>query len=262
VSQLVTGDAVLLDLRPARVPTRMLSAMIDVTLVLLVGTLWQYVVQQVGGSTARQQAVTLVGILLVMFGYPVGMETLTRGRTVGAYALGLRAVRDDGGALRFRQALLRGLCFWLLDFAIWTGFCGGLVCAAINPQGKRLGDLLAGTIVIRTRAPRGPRPLPPAPEDLAGWAESLELSRLSDELVTASRQLIQRYPGLARYPRTQLSTELARQVAQRIAPPPPRFLEPDVFLTTVITERRRRETERVRARQCVPTAAELPTGWR
>ena len=97
VSQLVTGDAVLLDLRPARVPTRMLSAMIDVTLVALVSVLREYVVRQVGGSSARQQAVTLVGIILVMFGYPVGMATLTRGRTVGAYSLGLRAVRDDGG---------------------------------------------------------------------------------------------------------------------------------------------------------------------
>jgi hypothetical protein len=78
------------------------------------------------------------------------------------------------------------------------------VCAAINPQGKQFGDLLGGTIVIRTRAPRGPRPLPL----------------------------------------------------------PPRFLEPDVFLTAVSGERRRREIERVRARQWVPIAAELPTGRR
>jgi uncharacterized RDD family membrane protein YckC len=262
VSQLVTGDAVLLDLRPARVPTRMLSAMIDVSLVIGASYLWGYVVSQVGGSPARQDAVTIAGALIVMFGYLITMETLTRGRTVGAYALGLRAVRDDGGAVRFRQALLRGIAFWAVDFAIWTGLCGGLVCAAINPQGKRFGDLLAGTMVIRTRPPRRPPALPAVPADLAPWAETLELSRLSDELITASRHLVQRYARLLAYPRVQLATDLARQVAGRTAPPPPRPLEPQDFLAVVIAERRRRETDRLRLRQRVPTAAELPTGWR
>jgi uncharacterized RDD family membrane protein YckC len=262
VSQLVTGDAVLLDLRPARVPTRMLSAMIDVALIAGASYLWNYVVTRVGGSPARQQAVSLIGVLVIMFGYLIAMETLTRGRTVGAYALGLRAVRDDGGAVRFRQALMRGLTFWAVDFAIWTGFCGGLICAAVNPQGKRFGDLLAGTIVIRTRAPRGPAALPPMPADLVPWAASLELSRLSDELVTASRHLVQRFSRLSAYPRAQLSGDLARQVAARTAPLPPRPLDPEVFLAAVIVERRRRETERLRARQWVPTAAELPKGWR
>ncbi len=262
MSQLITGDAVLLDLRPARVPTRMLSAMIDVGIVFGATYLWNYVVSQVGGSPARQDAVTIAGALIVMFGYLITMETLTRGRTVGAYALGLRAVRDDGGAVRFRQALLRGLAFWAVDFAVWTGFCGGLVCAAINPQGKRFGDLLAGTMVIRTRSPQRPPALPSVAPDLIPWAESLELSRLSDELVTASRHLVQRYPRLLGYPRAHLSTELARQVSARTAPAPPRLLDPHEFLAVVIAERRRRETERLRVGQWVPTAAELPVGWR
>ena len=51
MSQLVTGDAVLLDLRPARVPTRMLSAMIDVTITFGAIYLWGYVVSQVAAPT-------------------------------------------------------------------------------------------------------------------------------------------------------------------------------------------------------------------
>ena len=262
MSQLVTGDAVLLDLRPARVPTRMLAISIDLLIVAGAGYLWGYLVSQVGGSGARVQAVTIAGVLLINFGYLIIMETLTRGRTVGAFALGLRVVRDDGGTIRFRQALMRGLAFWAVDFAIWTGFCGGLICAAVNPMSKRFGDLLAGTIVIRTRSPRAPGPIPPVPAELAGWAAQLELSRLPDELVTAARHLVQRSSGLSAYPRDQVAAELARQVAARTAPPPPAALPPLEFLAAVVAERRQRERNRLAPQQWVPTAEELPAGWR
>ena len=88
MSQLVTGDAVLLDLRPARVPTRMLAVGIDLLLVFGAGYLYGYIVNQAGGSPARRQAVTIAGVLLINFGYLITMETLTRGRTVGLFALG------------------------------------------------------------------------------------------------------------------------------------------------------------------------------
>lgn len=262
MSQLVTGDAVLLDLRPARIPTRLLATGVDLMLVWGFTLLYGYLVDRVGGSEARVQAVTIAGALIINFGYPVAMETVTRGRTVGAYALGLRVVRDDGGAIRFRQALLRGLAFWTVDFAIWTGFCGGLVCAAVNPQSKRLGDLMAGTIVIRTRSPRPPAPLPPVPPELAAWAGQLELSGLPDELVTAARHLVQRAGGLLSHPREQVARELARQVAARTAPPPPYELPPLVFLAAVVAERRSRESDRITHQQWVPAAEELPIGWR
>lgn len=262
MSQLVTGDAVLLDLRPARIPTRLLATGVDLVLVWGATLLYGYIVDTIGGSEARVRAVTIAGALLVNFGYPITMETLTRGRTVGAFALGLRVVRDDGGAIRFRQALLRGLAFWTVDFAISTGFCGGLICAAVNRESKRFGDLMAGTLVIRTRSPRPPEPIPPVPAELAGWAGQLELSGLPDDLVTAARHLVQRAGGLAGYPREQVARELARQVAARTAPPPPYELAPLDYLAAVVAERRARETNRINHQQWVPAAEELPSGWR
>lgn len=262
MSQLVTGDAVLLDLRPARIPTRLLATGVDLLIVFGATLLYGYIVDTIGGSQARVQAVTIAGALIINFGYPITMETLTRGRTVGSFALGLRVVRDDGGAIRFRQALLRGLAFWTVDFAVWTGLCGGLICAAVNSESKRFGDLLAGTMVIRTRAPRAPEPVPPVPPELAGWAAQLELSRLPDELVTAARHVVQRSNGLLNHPRDQVALELARQVAARTAPPPPADLAPLDFLAAVVAERRQRESRRIVAQQWVPAAEELPAGWR
>jgi uncharacterized RDD family membrane protein YckC len=260
---LVTGDAVLLDLRPARVPTRLFAILIDLAILSGATWLWAYVVTAVGGSPARQTAVGLVGGIVILFGYFIAMETATRGRTVGKYALGLRTVRDDGGSIRFRHALLRGLSFWAVDFAVWTGFCGGLICASVQAQGKRIGDLMAGTIVIRTRSPRPPATLDPVPVALSGWAAQLELSQLPDELVTASRHLLSRHDGLMSYPQTQLTMDLARQVAARTAPPPPTYLEPRTFLAAVVAERRERAATRLRAEASgVPTAEQLPAGWR
>lgn len=262
MTQIVTGDAVLLDLRPARVPTRMLSTLIDLTLIAGIGYLYGYIINEIGGSRARVEAVTIAGALIVMFGYPIVSETVTRGRTLGSWALGLRVVRDDGGAIRFRQALLRGLAFWAVDFALWTGFCGGLICAAVNPQSKRLGDLMAGTIMVRTRAPRAAKPIPPIPPELAGWASQLEVSRVPDELLTAARAFIQRYDGLLGFPQQQLALELASQVAARTAPPPPAGVSPHDFLAAVVAERRQRESTKLRSQQWVPSAEELPPGWR
>ena len=262
MSQLVTGDAVLLDLRPARVPSRLLSAAIDLTIVVVANIGWNYLVAEISGSAARVNALSIAGAIVINFGYLITMETLTRGRTVGEYVLGLRTVRDDGGAIHFRQALLRGLAFWTVDFAIWTGLCGGLICAAVNPQSKRFGDLMAGTIVIRTRAPRPPQPIPPVSDELRLWASQLELSGLSDSLVTASRHLVQRAPGLLKHTREQLSTDLARQVAAQTAPPPPPGLAPLDFLSAVVAERRHRASTRPIHRQWVPAPEELPAGWR
>ena len=57
----------------------------------------------------------IIEVVLVFAGYPILMEWLTRGRTLGKIWLGLRVVRDDGGPIGFRQALVRGLAGLLIE---------------------------------------------------------------------------------------------------------------------------------------------------
>lgn len=261
MTQIVTGDAVVLDLRPARVPTRLLGVLIDLTVSGLATYGWTQVVGTVGGSPARHNAIAIVGSIIILFGYPIATETITRGRTLGLWALGLRAVRDDGGTIRFRHALMRWLAFWVIDFSFFTGFCGGLVCAVLNPSGKRFGDLIAGTMVIRTRSPRA-LPHLPADESLSGWVRQVELSRVSDQLWNATRLFVTRAPGMTSYPRTTTATSLAHKLSVRTAPAPPPGTPPEAFLIALVAERRRREEVRGYGRQWVPAAADLPAGWR
>lgn len=264
-SQIITGDAVLLEVRPARVPARILSALIDVAIVLVLDLLWLYVLSLFrADSDALFQSVDLIGYLLISFGYPITTETLTRGRTVGALAVGLRVTRDDGGVIRFRHALIRWVSFWALDFAPWTAMMGGLICAIIHPRGKRIGDLLAGTIVVRVRAPRPATEVPPVPAELAEWASRLELGRVPSELLTAARQFVQRRGRMLKYPRQSIAQDLATKIYARTSPPPPQQLAPEDYVAVVVAERRRRESDRVAAGRAewVPTTEDLPAGWR
>src|SRR4051794_29693460 len=124
---------------------------------MLVQTFLLYLCLIIVGMTATvsDEAVTIglsiVVTVVVLIGYPTILETLTRGRTLGKLAVGLRVVADDGGPERFRQALVRALAGFL---EFWTLLGSpALLTSMLNSRGKRLGDLFAGTIVIQDKVP-------------------------------------------------------------------------------------------------------------
>jgi uncharacterized RDD family membrane protein YckC len=248
VSQLVTGEAVVLQVRIARMPTRALACAIDVViqgivLTVLLTTLLGFMMTQ--ASDALAGALVFVVLVIVLIGYRVVMETLTRGRTLGKMMLGLKVVRDDGSSIRFRHALVRSLLWLFVDFAPWFAASPGIVASLMNKQGKRIGDIVAGTVVIRER--HQPMASPPlfVPGHLVQWAQSLELSRLSDELANTSREYLARYTELEPGARVALGDALAFRVGGVTAPAPPVAIPSPAFLSAVLAERRRRELARL-----------------
>ncbi|TCN44280.1 putative RDD family membrane protein YckC [Kribbella orskensis] len=248
MSQLVTGEAVVLQVRIARMPTRALACAIDLTIqgiviVVLLTSLFGFLIG--GASEALGVALVFIVLLLVLIGYRVLMETLTRGRTLGKMMLGLKVVRDDGSSIRFRQALVRNLLWLFVDFAPWFAACPGIVASLMNKQGKRIGDMVSGTVVIRER--HQPMASPPlfVPGHLVQWAQSLELSRLSDELANTSRDYLARYTELEPAAQVALGDALAFRVGGVTAPSPPVAISSPAFLSAVLAERRRRELARL-----------------
>ncbi|MEO8108070.1 MAG: RDD family protein, partial [Actinomycetes bacterium] len=172
-SGLVTGDAVVVDLRLAKLPSRTPAFIIDLALQLTALIALTFLVGATTSFADEVLTVVLgfVGTIAVIVGYPVITETLTRGRTIGKLAIGLRVVRDDGGAIRFRHALARGLMA-VVEIYLCFGAIA-VITSLLSPQGKRVGDYLAGTVVVRERAPKpaaGQWWLPPS---LQPWAASL-----------------------------------------------------------------------------------------
>ena len=245
---LVTGDAVVLELRVAKLASRGLALGIDLTVqltVLLVGVL---VVGGLLGSAdeALAAAAGLTFYVLVVVGYPVAMETATRGRSLGKLAFGLRVVREDGGPVRFRHSFVRAL---LGVVEIWLTFGSvALIASLSSTQGRRLGDYLAGTLVVRERVPVAAHPVAPMPPPLAGWAAGLDLSRLPDDLALAARQFLSRAGELSPAAREDLGSRIATAVAAVTTPAPPPGTPPWAFLAAVLAERRRRELARMGVR--------------
>lgn len=237
---IVTGEAVALEVRPASVLSRVLAFALDAALYLGVGVAGLVVLANLPGWDDASRAAAAISLLaLVMVGLPTAVETATRGRSLGKMAAGLVIVRDDGGPVRFRQALVRALVgigeVWLTTGAV------ALLSAILHPRGKRLGDIAAGTYCARLRGGEPPRPPLVMPAELAAWAARADIRTLPDGLALAARRFLGRADRLHPRSREALGRSLAAAVEPLVAPPPPWGTPPERFLAAVLVARRDRE---------------------
>jgi hypothetical protein len=185
-------------------------------------------------------ALALSAYVLAFLVYPVVCDTVFHGRSLGKRALGLRVVRDDGGPLRFRHAFVRGLVGFVLERPGITFGTVAVLSSMIDARGRRIGDILAGTVVVQERVP-APPPLRITMPPLAAWASTLDLAALPAPLLLAARQCLARWPQLTATARERLAADLANQVAARVTPPPPLGTPAWAYLMAVLAEQRRRD---------------------
>ena len=242
---LVTGEAVALDLPPASLGTRIASGLIDVavTVLLLVGVILLFMTASVGTDAALAW-VAYVGTLITVFlVVPTTVETLTRGRSLGHRALGLRTVRDDAGPISFQHAFVRALIA-IVEIYAFSGV-PAFFSALLSSRGKRLGDHAAGTYVVRERVRLTLPPPPRMPPQLAAWATSADMASLPSGLVLAVRQYLSRLSTIDPTTRASMGARLAEQVRPYVAPPPAPGTPPELFLAAVLASRRERDTARL-----------------
>lgn len=261
MSELVTGDAVVLGLRPAKLPSRALALAIDL---VAVGSVFVLVsiglaIATVSLDDAAVAAVTVASFLLVLVGAPVAVETLSRGRSLGKLACGLRVVRDDGGPIRFRHALVRG-AMGVVEILATFGAVAS-VASLVSARGRRLGDVFAGTLVVRERVPAGrAAAVPPPPPWLVGRFAGLDLSAVPDDLWLAVRQYLTRMHQLDAAVGRSMSERLAGELAARTGVPAPVGVPAAAFLAAVVNERQARDARRAfgAAPAAVPTTHPVP----
>ncbi len=244
---LVSGEGVRLALAPAGVGSRVIAAALDAAIQVVGIFVLALVDVAIAGSadSAAVAALLTLEAILVLAGYPIVTEWLSQGRTVGKLALGLRVVRDDGGPIGLRHALVRGLAGFVLEkpgllFPLTT--IAGLVTMSASTREKRIGDMLAGTVVLNERSsPQALAPLPDwVPVPLQPWVLSLDLHRLDDRLALSARQFVTRAHDMTYPAQSALGEELRRRVLAVTAPPPPPGTPTPALLLSVLAERRRR----------------------
>jgi uncharacterized RDD family membrane protein YckC len=248
---LVTGEAVALDLPHAGLGLRICSGLID--LVIGVAALWflQWVGYALAGSgdDALVGAAITIATIGALVAIPTTLETLTRGKTVGHLALGLRTVRDDAGPIQFRHAVTRAMVGVVEIYGCFG--MPALLCAVFNRRGKRFGDLLAGTYVVRDRQRVSLPPPPQMPPHLAAWAAGADIAPLPDSLAATIRQFLSRTGSFAPPVREELAHRLLAEASPYMAPAPPPGNHPEWVLMAVLAERRARDAARLERDQAL-----------
>lgn len=255
----VTPEAVPLDLEPAGLGSRFLALVVDWAIQAAVATgLVLGLMAAVSGEAAGvAQALMLLLLFAVLFGYPAASETLWRGRTVGKLALGLRVVTVEGAPVRFRHAAIRA-ALGLIDFYVTAG-AAAVLSVLFSARNQRLGDLVAGTMVLRERTGL---PAPAAvtftvPHGLEAYAATLDATAVRPEDYGAVRAFLLRAGSLRPDVRYDLAVKLATPLAGRLRTRPPAGAQPEAFLACVAAAYQHRSTG-PQARAAAPRAVEAP----
>ncbi len=265
-NELVTGEAVALDLRASSFVLRAAGAMIDF-LVYFGGYIAIMLVllnlsDKLGLDQAAIAAIAVSVLVLCIVVIPTAVETLTQGKSLGKLAIGARIVRDDGGSIGFRHAFIRALT-GVFEVYITLGGLAAVI-ALLNGRAKRMGDLVAGTYSQNERVSAFTPPVFGVPAQLLAWSLTADVARMPDALARRVAQFLAQAGGLTPTTRDRLSRELATEVSIYVSPVPSTNAE--LFLAAVAALRRNREfaaleLERAGLTRLAPVLTGMPRGF-
>ncbi|XUK62090.1 RDD domain-containing protein [Plantibacter sp. RU18] len=263
-TELITGEAVALDVRPTGFILRAAGAIIDyiVSIAVFIGlmlVMFSWALSGVQMDTSMFTAIVLGLTVLCLVVLPAAVEIATRGRSLGRLVVGARIVRDDGGAPGFRHAFIRALTGYFEIYLTAGGIAA--LTGLLSSRSKRLGDVLAGTYSQRERLPRVVEPVAMIPPQLGAWSVGADVARLPDALARRVTQFLKQAGAMTPATRARLAAELAAEVSQFVSPLP--VAPPEMFLVGVSVIRREREyqaqlAQRQRLALLQPTLAGQP----
>ncbi|HET6440135.1 MAG TPA: RDD family protein [Anaeromyxobacter sp.] len=234
--ELETPERVAVTLELAGVGSRAFAWLADAFCVFLVGVA-ALLAYSISGDLVRDvQALSWVGQLLALalvflmgWGWDVAWETLAGGVTPGKRLAGIRVVRTDGGPPGLAESLVRNL---LRSVELPLGYAPAILAVALGPRRQRLGDLVAGTLVVRQERFDLSRYDVPAAPAAAGFT-SLR-GRVGAALGTEGFErvvdFLRRRPELDPTARSRVAARLAKSLASRLGTAAPPAGDAEAFL--------------------------------
>ena len=227
---IATPEGIELELILAGVGSRFAATLLDV--VVQLGAIFALaIVLGPLGSSGYVVAVYLVAVFVILFAYDIVLETWNRGRTIGKLAAGLRVVRVGGEAEGFLTAAVRNF-LRIVDF-LPAFYVVGVVSILATRQNQRLGDLAAGTIVVRERRPAVTPAASFVPPPAAAPSLEWDVSAVSADDVATLRQFLERRLSLSPGARAHLANDLAARVRPKVVGAPDGW-HPESFLEGVV----------------------------
>ncbi len=239
-TEIETPENIVLTFRLAGPASRMGAYGID--LIVRVALVWLFVlivglVAPVLGDVAGMSAgLTLLFLFLIEWGYPFVFEYFWSGRTPGKRIVGLRVIKTGGYPIGFPDALLRNLLRAADVLPLFYGT--GIAVMFLTPRMQRIGDVLAGTMVVRERREslRLGRSLPRDVESLPRGELNLAY-RPADRTLALIERLLSRHATVSRARADEIAAILAPALAIRLgydSEESPELTRPREFLMRVL----------------------------
>jgi len=215
--RIATPEGVAIELTLAGLGSRAIAAAIDLLIQIFAGTLTMMVVSVALLGLFSESDTLVVGILSGLFVtvfvlFPTVFERYGNGKTPGKAIVGIRVVTMSGQPVTFLTALLRNF-FRFIDM-LPGGYLAGVVAISTTELHQRVGDIVAGTIVIRDSSPR------PNLRYLAGVELPLDsnwdVSGVSKDEVTAIRRYFERRPALDIPTQQRIAATLTSRIAGKV----------------------------------------------
>lgn len=214
---IATPEGVEVELTLAGIGSRFMAGALDYTIQLVVIVAMALILQPAGGAGA---AIFTSAAFAMIFFYDVLFEVLGGGRTPGKRVNGLRVVRSGGRPITFTRSALRNI-LRLID--ILPGmYAVGMTVMFISPRNQRVGDLAAGTYVVRDRHGDSRRPegaFVPAVDSEP--ARTWDMTGVSAEDVATVRAFLERRSELSDEARRDIGRQLAERLRPRVGGVPP-----------------------------------------
>jgi uncharacterized RDD family membrane protein YckC len=242
-----TPEGVQIELLLAGAGSRAIALLLDLLIVngtsIVLALIAIWVSSTVSSSSASNgwfDAALIIVAFLITYGYFVAFEVLGNGRTVGKRTVGLRVVNLQGGAIGLRRSLIRNL-LRIVDM-LPGAYIVGLIAVVASRHNQRLGDLAAGTLVVRYR-PEGLTPAymtarpaslsqPNWPQPTYGW----DVSAVTIDELAIVRQFLWRANQLPPAARANVAADLANRLRPKVAGAP-QGGDPEGFLYQLSIEK-------------------------
>ena len=224
---IATPEGVEIELTLAGIGSRFISAGMDFAIQFVLITALALVTRPAGDAGT---AIFSTAAFAIVFFYDVLFEVLGGGRTPGKRAVGVRVVRVGGRPITLARSALRNI-LRLIDF---IGFYAvGMISIFITSKNQRIGDLAAGSYVVRYRHGDHRRTMQPHQVYDPGPAATWDVTAVSQDDIAAVRAFLERRSDLRPEHRGEIARELASRLRPRVGGAPPQ-LENEVFLERLV----------------------------